>query len=223
MGYLTSNGSVYTAGNFILCRNVIKNNPNLKQVIYLSVPNVIGHKFERRRTSNNFVKPFYEISTFEHFDKSTIDKINQKFINYFYILKLFKNLSLNEYDYSDGVIKNQFLLSPFSLLYLKKMSVICKNNGVILTILSPPIPKSKLNVVKKYENKFLSEIGKNNLNTEFKYYFETMKNLSDSEFLDGLHMKREYLLKNRIFERNRIMMIAKKHYEESKLCWEIEF
>ena len=50
--YLTSNGSVLAIGTYILAYNAIKHNPQINTIVIVSVPNVIGHKFERSRTYN---------------------------------------------------------------------------------------------------------------------------------------------------------------------------
>ncbi len=75
---LTTNGSTYTVGNYFLIKNAIQRNKNIKTVIYLSIPNVIGHKLARKKTYNNFVKPFY---TFENRKEIMEDKNTRLTLN----------------------------------------------------------------------------------------------------------------------------------------------
>jgi hypothetical protein len=215
-GYFTSNGSVYTAGNYILCKNIIEKNPSLKHVVYLSVPNVIGHRFERKRTCNNFVKPFYELSTIRLFDESTIHDINQSLFNFFYLFKLVKCLPIDDYDYSSDVKKNKFSLSSFSMLYLKKMSDLCKKNEIKLTIVSPPIPQARFNEFKQYEAEMILSSQKAGLAEEFQFYNKTIISLPDSNFKDGLHLKKEYLKKCKKLERDRIENLINRAFTQDQ-------
>jgi hypothetical protein len=207
-GYLTSNGSVYSAGNYLLCMNVIKNNPELKYVLYLSVPKVIGHQFERNRTCSNFVKPFYELATLNALEPATKSAIETGPFTFLYRFKLVKCLPVDDFQYFRKPIKTEYLLSPFSLLYMQKLRDLCAANGIQLLFLSPPIPSGAYATYKRYEKQMVKAISRSGLEWQFRYYFKTMRSIPPADFRDGLHFSQKYLLANRWPEIKRIADIA---------------
>jgi hypothetical protein len=213
--YLTTNGAVLPAGNYILCNNAIKNNPRLKYIIYLSVPGVIGHKFERSRTCNNFVKPFYEVSNLNLFDAPTTDKILSSKLNMLYLLKLYKCLPIDEFNYHDDSEKNKFEMSGFSLQYLVKIRDLCSRNGIELIVLSSPIPRSRYNDFKVVESEMRKQIAEAGLEKQFRYYFKELQYYPDFYYRDGLHFTKKHLsVKSK--EQKRILAIAARAYSEAK-------
>ena len=213
--FLTTNGAVLSAGNYILCHNVIRNNPRLKYIVYLSVPDVIGHKFERSRTCNNFVKPFFEISSINIFDRYATNKILAAKYNMFYLFKLYKCLPFDEFNYFDNSREDEFEMSRFSLQYLVKLRDLCEASGKKLIILSSPIPETKFKKFKKYENKMRQQIIEAGLQEPFKCYFDELHFYPDEYFKDGLHFTKAHL-SIRHNEQKRIMAIANAAYYSAK-------
>lgn len=75
---LISNGAVLAVGHYILANNAIKRNKNLKYIVLVSAPWVLGHQFEWELTYNSFMKPFYTFENLRYISKQLFEKINKK-------------------------------------------------------------------------------------------------------------------------------------------------
>lgn len=201
---LTSNGSTYPIGNYFLIRNAIKNNPDIKTVIYLSVPDVIGHNISRERTYNYFVKPFY---TFENKNEILSSKHVNDILRKNRLLDLclfnsFKLLSLDDYNYSDGNSQFTYSISDEAFEWLSKIDSLCISNDVEFHIASPPVPISKKRKSHNWEE-IKSRVRGTRLEPLFADYFKTILYLDDKYLKDHIHWQdsliktdRQYFIKS---------------------------
>lgn len=201
---LTSNGSTYPIGNYFLIKNAIKNNPNIKSVIYMTVPDVIGHNLCKSRTYKYFVKPFY---TFENkkeiLSSQEVSKVLEK--NLFLDLCLFdsyKLLSIDDYNYSNGEPES-FSMSTIAMEWLSKIDSLCTVNNVEFQIASPPVPISK-KIKSNNWSEIKSKIHGTDLEPLFNTYFKTILYLDDKYLRDHIHWKSKIISANKLFYINTI-------------------
>ncbi len=139
--YLTTNGSVLMSGHYILACNALENNPNIKSVILLSVPNAIGHEFERPRTYNYFVRPFYSRRHMRYMDEHIKMPMAEKPSSKLMWLDGLRILPTADVDFGTLLQEEKELatLSDLSIKYLKKLKDKCDEHGVNLYLISPPV------------------------------------------------------------------------------------
>lgn len=196
--FLTSNGSVYPVGNYFLIKNSIEKNKNITNVIYLSVPDVIGNSLSRERTHPYFVKPFYTLQNRDEILSS--DVINaklkhNKFLD-FNLFNGFKILSIDDYDYSDGSPQFSYSISDESIEWITRIDSLCKENNVKFQIASPPVPNSK-RIESNNWQLMKTQISHTKIENLFEQYFDTIIYLDDKYLRDHIHWKREIIVKNR--------------------------
>jgi hypothetical protein len=195
---LLSNGSIYAAGNYFLIKNAILNNPNINTVIYLTVPDVVGHKMARERTFNYFVKPFYTFENKKHIEESklTMNILRKnKYLSY-NLFNSIKLLRLDDYNYEDDIVKSPDSLSLESLEWLERIFTLCSNKKVKFHLASPPVGKSKK---EKYNNwnKIRQQVENSILRGSFENYFNTIIYEDESNLKDNLHWKKKYIEENK--------------------------
>jgi hypothetical protein len=195
---LTTTGSVLMAGHYILAHNAIKRIPGLKYVVLVSVPFVIGHAFERSRTYNNFIKPFYTFENLPLISDLLQKKISRKKWVHLAIFPFIKTAPfLSDINCSVGVKENRGKpLSDLSIEYLKKLDLLCREKHITLIVLSPPVMQSR----RKKENnwkKMRIQIREAGFSHLFRRYFRSITYLPDSAFKDTVHMNQDFLRKNR--------------------------
>ncbi len=105
--HLTSNGSIFMAGHYILAYNAVSKNKHIKTIVLITTPITIGHKFENNRTYNNFIKPFFTFSNLKHFDSSIYKKMSKKPASFLDIFPGHKVLPLSDVDFTDNKKKNR--------------------------------------------------------------------------------------------------------------------
>lgn len=200
---LTSNGSAYTIGNYFIIKNAISTNENIKTVIYVSVPDVIGHKIERKRTYNYFVKPFFTTENRASImkDKPTREALNKNPLLNLSLFNSYKVLAFDDYNYSDGKFEKGYLnsieslgdsLSEISLIWLSKTKSLCDSSNVKFHLASPPVATSRLNNTSNW-NVMRSQVKDTDLEELFDAYFKTIYYVDDAYLKDQIHWKRDYI------------------------------
>ncbi len=204
---LTTNGSTYPAGNYFLIKNVLEKNKHVEHVIYLSVPNVIGHSLARKNTCNNFLKPFLNVQNFSEImsDEATREVLLKNKLLPFYVFNTFKLGQFDDYDYtSDSIypdsLENKWQLSDFlseeSFYWIEKINELCMAEGVQFHLVSPPVPKS--NSIKYADWTNLRDgVKRTELQDLFTQYFNSIIYSEDSYLMDEFHWNEAYLEKNK--------------------------
>ncbi len=193
--YMAAFGSTYFAGNYMIANNVLENNPSLKCIIFVVHPAGICYKFERKLTYGYFLKPFYTYQNLKYFDTLLIRKIAQKPLALMGIFNFVKLLPLDDINYYDDVPVSRFIMTDFSLTYLKKILHFAKTNDIELIFVSP-----HLNEVWKDDHRIpvlKYELNQYGLDSVFHDYFENMVFLPDTCFRDLTHLKTDFVHYNR--------------------------
>ncbi len=189
---LTTNGSVYPVGNYLIVDDALSNNPHITTVIYMSIPQVIGHKFERTRTWNNFVKPFWLPWNVQRLDSTVTDKVDKYRASTAQLFIPVKFLPISEVDMENGVKKPIDVLSPFSIHWLQRMKELCDERKVTFRIASPPVAR---NAVKESNDwsAMRQQVPGTGLEELFALYFRSAVAYPDSMLEDKIHWKHAFI------------------------------
>lgn len=201
---LCSNAAVSIAGNYILVESLIKSNPQIEEIILVSVPNDIGWNFEQKLTHNNFVKPFLSFRNLKYFDPLLRDKLWEKPASWLFLFYAVKILPLSDVDFSQKNAESvSYLeeiklttLSDIAVLYLKKLDRLCKDNQIKLTIVSPPVPQHWQSETNDWAE-MRAQIESLGLQAIFNSYLNDIEYYPNNNFQDGLHLKEKFILKAR--------------------------
>lgn len=199
---LTSNGSVYAVGNYLIMDDALRNDPGITTVIYMSIPQVIGHKFERSNTWNNFVKPFWIPENVQRLDSTVIDKVERHRASLAQLFIPAKFLPLSEVNMENGVKKADDVLSPFALHWLQRMKDLCDERHVTLRIASPPVARKAVKESNDW-SAMRQQVRGTGLEELFDRYFRSIAAYPDSMLKDRVHWKHEFI------EADRREMIAR--------------
>ncbi len=201
---LCSNAAVSIAGNYILAENLIKSNPQIDEIILVSVPNDIGWNFEQKLTHNNFVKPFLSFGNLKYFEPLLRDKFWEKPASWLFLFYAVKIMPLSDLDFSQN--NNQSVsyleeiklttLSDIAILYLKKLDRLCRENQIKLRIVSPPVPQHWKTDTNDWAE-MRAQIERHGLQAIFKSYLNAVSYYPEDRFLDGLHLKEKFIFEAR--------------------------
>lgn len=195
---LTTNGSTYAIGNYFLIRNAITENRNISTVIYLSTPDVIGHKLSRERTYNYFVKPFY---TFENRNvivncEPVYNTLKSNPTLPLCLFNSFKLLPIDDYNYANQDYKRPDSLALESIEWLNNIKSLCEGYNVQFFLASPPVAKSRL--VETNDWRIIrNQVEHTTLEDLFDCYFNTVIYIDDEFLRDEIHWKHDFINDNR--------------------------
>jgi len=202
---LISNGAVLAVGHYILANNAIKRNKNLKYIVLVSAPWVLGHQFEWELTYNFFMKPFYTFENLRHISKPLFEKINKRKMTHWVIFPFVKTAPcFSDINLTGTRKKPRGILSDTTVEYLKKLKNLCSENNIEFIVLSPPIREEWRRKTNHWE-KMKIQVAQNGLDDSFKEYFKRMIYLDDSCFRDHVHMRARYI----DVKKNRASIIAR--------------
>lgn len=193
---LTSNGSILPVGNYLLVEHALNSRPGIRVVEYISVPQVIGHKFERPRTCNNFLKPFLTLDHRRSLDRTIYDRLDARPRSYAYFLPPMKVLPFAEINMEDGVAKDPTLLSDLSIHWLVRLDSLCKAHGAELILRSPPVAERMYHTSADWKA-MRDQVHQARLDGLFDPYFRSIRYLPDSLLRDNIHWKNDFVAVHR--------------------------
>ena len=203
---LAASYAISPLGVYILLNNYIENNKNITDFIYVLGPFSFQNNLDLPWTYNYFLKPFYKEEYLKYFDDKSKDFIeNIKYSKYSQVIpSLITNWSP---EYNKQKTENNYFLSDISIIYLRKIKDLLKQNNIQFHIISPPISDHKNNMVKDLINNIPSD-----LTHLFRDYFSNIESLNDSLFLDNVHFRQPHILKDN-FELKLNQFLIKKNNE----------
>jgi hypothetical protein len=204
---LCSNGAVLVAGNYLLVQEAIRSWPNLRTVVYLCSPQGLSNRFERRRTCNNFMKPFLRPGNVQFLDRSVFDRMDRRPQSYLYFAAPVKLAPFDDLDMSDGDPGDREVLSDFNLHWIPKLDSMCKANAKELLLLSAPLSEGARAKSNDWA-RMRAQIAKHGLQDIFDPYFRSMVHLPDSLLRDDVHWKRDWMDTHRAGLFKRILLQA---------------
>lgn len=190
---LTCNQATTMVGHFILLETFFENNPSQKggNVYLIYHPASFSNNMDQKYTYHYLLKPFYTKANKKYFNKmadSIARSIPYSAFCQFPLIKMTKWSPVYGMNTEDS---DEPFLSEISIEYLKKIEKICQEHHYTFKVVAPLMNSN-------YESDMLfqelkSQIAENNLNNEFKDYFNNMKYLPDSLFVDPVHLKSYYV------------------------------
>lgn len=190
--HLTTNGSVYIVGHYILAQKAYSNNNKINTIYIVSAPNIIGHNFERNQTYNNLILPFFDFENIKYFDGYILKKMSNKPLSFLAIFNWYKILPLSDIDFDNRKPRSIDVLSDFSIYYLKKFQEFSKKNNIRLKLISPPIPEKYISSTNNW-GKMRKQVKEYKLEDIFTGYFDNIIYLPEECFEDDLHLNDDYL------------------------------
>ena len=198
---LACNQAISMAGHFIILNNYLNAGNEVDTVFLIFTPFSFQNNLNQVYTYHYFLKPFYIDEYKSLFTKKVNEQIQK--IPYFNFCR-FSNILTSNWApnfISTDTIKYSFL-SPISIEYLIKIKELSTKHNFKLIILPTPTALSSKNEVEKMDE---NEIVNNNLEREFENYFKHIIYLNDSIFIDGTHLKREYVEYYTTYYKNKLM------------------
>ena len=191
-----TNMNVLMAGQYIIVREFIKRNPQIKQIIFLGLPTSLGRQFETSGSYSFFLEPFFSIKFLKYFSPLLLNKINFEKKSYLTLFPLFKYSNfISDINFDKYNKLKMGEISDISIEYISKLIHFTKNNNIELHFISPPLNKNysiTFNNWKPMKNKMRKEFG----NT-FDNYWKNIKVYPDTCFADYAHFDKVYLKNNR--------------------------
>ena len=143
------------------------------------------------------MKPFYRFENLRYISDQLQEKINKRIMARLVLFPFVKTAPcFSDIDFSTGTEKPAYILSDTAIEYLKKLQTLCRNNGIDLIVVSPPIQERWGKITKNWE-KMKAQIVQNGLDDIFKTYFNRIIYLDNNNFMDHVHLQWDYLNKNR--------------------------
>lgn len=195
---LTSTANTYAIGNYFLIKNAVERNPQLKTVIYLSVPDMIGLKVANEKTYSYFLKPFYTLKNKAEIDSSkTVHGVLARDpLLFLCVFNSFKVIRTDDFNYFDGQNTEVGYISDEAVEWLSKIKSFCDAHGVNFILASPPVLAGKKQKSSDWRE-IRQKVAGTALEPMFKRYFNTIIYEDDQYSRDGLHWKEDFLALHR--------------------------
>jgi len=186
-GSLVANGAVFMVGHYVLAFNALEQNPQLKRVVYVGVPQVVGHGLERSRAYTNFIKPFYTFDNFRHFDLPLWTSVAPHPLVLLAAFPSARHLPLSDPDLDDGVERPIGELSNLASHYIRKLHDLCLSRGVTFQMVSPPVSTAVRSETNDWQQ-MRQQVRAQGLEAAFGDYLDAIQYLPPDAFQDGLHL-----------------------------------
>lgn len=204
--YLATNQAIMAAGNYILLESFLQSNPQVEEVHYVVRPDSLMSSPNFTYTYSYFITPFFEDNYLKYLDEETVAGIEECYgkiwtHNHFMKwllakypkgLEMYNNTCKRLSSYKYDRIKSD-LMPDTSLPYLKKMKEICDDQGISFYLLSVPVTEGYVCDFKTLQTG-MQELEMQDL---YEQLVTSMEYVDPSEFVDGIHLKKEYILTNR--------------------------
>lgn len=204
--YLATNQAILPAGNYILLENFLENNPQVKKVYYVARPDSLQGGINFIYTYSYFVTPLYREAFMKYLTPETRDGI-EKVFGSFFARHEFPKWMLGKYPkllelYNEGSEKlwkarNNIQacdMPDMTISYVAGMQRLCRESEVEFVLLSSPLPEGyDLSAVDELKGK-MRAAGMEDL---MEGYADSIYYIDREEFVDGIHMTKEYLEGNR--------------------------
>lgn len=199
----TSHAGILTEGNFVILKNVLRNNPQVKVVLYGVTPTTFSFGFDESVTSLNYLKPYQSIYEYQDLDPHSREHMIAKPLSFLYLFNFGKFLPMSDVNF---LVEKPYRkdLSQHSFMYLNKMNDFCKSKGVQFQLYCPPITQKRVDITNDFQE-IRGRVFKTRLEPLFDRYFKTITVLEDKYFRDGHHFKNPIIKKERAKFQNMIL------------------
>lgn len=204
--YLATNQAIMPAGNYILLEAFLGNNPQVKTVYYVARPDSLQSGINFVYTYSYFVTPMYREAFTEYLNQETREGVEGIF-GRFFAKNEFPKWMLGKYPkllelYNDKAeklwkMKNNIQdgsMPEMAIPYIAQMQQLCEDKEIAFVLLASPLPeefdRSSVDEMKrKMELAGMEEL--------MMVYLNSIFYVPQDEFVDGIHMTKEYVARNR--------------------------
>lgn len=204
--YLATNQAITAAGNSILLKRFIENNPQLEEVYYVLRPDSLKSNANFIYTYSYFITPLYSSSLKQYLEADTQEQIesvygklmvNNNFMKWLLakypkLLEVYNNTCQTNFNLRRQWQKEAVSIE-LSLPYLAQMQRTCEERKIELHLIAPPIPDN-------YDYDFAalqSEMNALGLEHFYEEFTRGIQYVDSTEFVDGVHLKNEYVTEHR--------------------------
>lgn len=183
---LACNQAIGMIGQYILLRNYLKAGNLIDTLYIVTTPFAFKNNLDQIYTFQYFAKPFYNSQFDEFISEKALAQLNK--IPYISLSRDPNVLTSNwspDFISSDKI--NFTFLSPISVEYLLKIKKLSVLNKFKLILLSVPVSYANK---KEIENINKLEVINAGLSDLFEGYFDKIKYLNDTNYIDRVHFKR---------------------------------
>lgn len=204
--YLATNQAITAAGNYILFRRFLENNPDTNRVYYVLRPDSLKSGVNFVYTYSYFVTPLFNESYNIYLHPETVEGIEEVFgkvcaerafpkwmmAKYPKILEMYNNTcsSLWQIRHQGDAPKQ---VPDMSITYLADMKQICDEHGIELHLVCVPLPEGYAFDFESLER----EMDAAGLETLYEEYTSDVQYVERGAFVDGIHLTKEYMDENR--------------------------
>jgi hypothetical protein len=190
---LACNQAISLAGQYILLEKFIENNKTSlpDEVIMIITAETFTNNLNQVFTFHYFLKPFYNQEFKPLLTATALTQIRKVPLYYLSQLPLILNTNWSP-SYTAVSDTSYHFISPVSNNYLLKIKALCTANHLPLKLICPPIKTSRKQLNLDYA-KNIREIAKTGLQNEFKDYFQNIRFLPDSLYIDKIHFKKQFI------------------------------
>ncbi len=186
---LCENQSYEVPGNYLLLKSLLDNGSKFKKLKLIINPRTLTSSLNQKYTYNYFVKPFRD--HLKDLESRDVDNLEQNFPAFDFLKFRFSNFEIQEaYDIYQNAQKDSLVVSEVNHRYLAKIDSICRANNIDFELIAPPLPKSTVPYLKKFNQE---------TREQFRPYFESVIFYDSEMSKDGLHhiSAEQFKLKNR--------------------------
>lgn len=208
----TSHAGILAEGNYILLKNIIRNNPQLKVVLFGMTPTTFSFDFNESVTSLNYIKPYQTLYNVRDLDPHSVKHMARKPLSLLYLFNAGKFMPMSDVDFKVEKTYRKHL-SPHSFTYITKMMDLCQKHKIEFVMYCPPINQRRVDVTNDFQE-VKGRVFKTRLEGLFNRYFRTVIVMDDDYFRDGQHFKNPRIRK----ERRAVQQSILKKIKESKVA-----
>jgi hypothetical protein len=190
---LASNQAISLAGQYILLDNYLKAGNKIDTCYAVFIPSSFQNNLDQLFTYNYFIKPFYKDKNKSLLTPTVETQVRK--IPYHGMAQYFAILTNNwapEFESKDE--KNYGLFSPISVEYIHKMSALAKANHIKLIFVPALCNENQRKNIESFDQ---TELVKNNIQNEFKGYFDHIQYIDSQYFVDDMHLANPEQFKHR--------------------------
>ena len=204
--YLATNQAITVAGNYILFRRFLENNPDIDRIYYVLRPDSLKSSVNFVYTYSYFVTPLFNGSYNTYLHPETVEGIEEVFgkvcaerafpkwmmAKYPKILEMYNSScsTLWQMRHQGGSVEQ---MPDMAITYLYDMKQMCDEYGIELHLICVPLPDGYAFDFESLEK----EMDAAGLETLYEEYVYDVQYVDRDAFVDGIHLTKEYLDENR--------------------------
>ncbi len=196
---LGTNQAISMTGQFLLAKEFINNHPTATDIYIIVIPSSFQSDFDLKLGYQYAVTPFVETNLFNNLDLDIIQRAESVYGKYFIQSEIVRCIDYSEmnrkiylnllYKYGKNPKNEGLFISDSTIIALKRLDGMCKENNVKLHILPGPIPENQ-------DNHFIisqkAEFEKNSFGELMELYYNSITLYPLEYFPDGTHPGGDY-------------------------------